>query len=52
MANLPHSYQLFLFFCRLLLLGSDKKKKKKELLVHLTMLNLEKKKCEQPKLNY
>lgn len=28
-------------------------KKKKELLVHLTMLNLEKKKkCEQPKLNY
>lgn len=28
------------------------KKKKKELLVHLTMLNLEKKKCEQPKLNY
>lgn len=27
--------------------------KKKELLVHLTMLNLEKKKkCEQPKLNY
>lgn len=43
MANLPHSYQLFLFFCRLLLLGSDKKKKKKKLLVHLTMLNLEKK---------
>lgn len=28
MANLPHSYQLFLFFCRLLLLGSDKKKKR------------------------
>lgn len=28
MANLPHSYQFFLFFCRLLLVGSDKKKKK------------------------
>lgn len=52
MANLPHSYQLFLFFCRLLLLGSDKKKKR-ELLVHLTTLNLGgKKKHEQPKLNY
>lgn len=48
MANLPHSYQFFLFFCRLLLLGSDKKKK---LLVHLTVLNLNVltlKKSEQP----
>lgn len=46
MANLPHSYQFFLFFCRLLLCGSDKKTKKQKLLVHLTMLNLQK--CEQP----
>lgn len=52
MANLPHSYQLFLFFCRLLLLGSDKKKKKKkELLVHLTTLNLGGKKKSVSNLN-
>jgi len=49
MANLPHSYQFFLFFCRLLLLGSDKKKKKKVgsfNYVEPDCFTLEK--CEQP----